>query len=124
MTQGYVDPTEQLVVAVFVRKLDRSLEFYRKLGFNLARTDNGFAAMSWEGHMLFLVEKPELTSPSESPRANLRIMVPDVERYWTLVQEMGARIVDPISDRSYGLREFTFTDPDGFVIRFTSPIPS
>jgi catechol 2,3-dioxygenase-like lactoylglutathione lyase family enzyme len=122
MPQGYVDPTEQLVMAVFVRQLDKSIEFYRRLGFNLARTDNGFAALSWEGHMLFLVEKPDLPPTPEFPRANLRIMVPDVEHYYTLVQEMGARIVDPIADRSYGLREFTFTDPDGFVIRFTSPI--
>lgn len=122
MTNSYVDPTEQLVVAVLVRDLDRSIEFYSKLGFSLTRTDNGFAELRWESHALFLSEQPDLPPPPEVPRSNLRVMVPDVDRYWTLAREMAIPIPEPISDRSYGLRDFTLVDPDGFGIRFASPI--
>ena len=37
----YVEPTEQLVTAMFVRDISRSVEFYRKLGFELVRDDGG-----------------------------------------------------------------------------------
>ena len=45
-------------------------------------------------------------------------MVPDVERLWQQVNEMGLPIVAPIADRPYGLRDFTLADPDGFGVRF------
>ena len=47
-------------------------------------------------------------------------MVPDVDRRWERVTAMRARIIDPIADRDYGLRDFIFTDPDGFGLRFAS----
>ena len=39
------------------------------------------------------------------------------------VPEIGARIVIPLADRYYGLRDFTIADPDGFGIRFASALP-
>jgi uncharacterized glyoxalase superfamily protein PhnB len=50
-------------------------------------------------------------------------MVPDVDRYWKLAADMSARVVVPIADRYYGLRDFTIADPDGFGIRFASRLP-
>lgn len=47
-------------------------------------------------------------------------MVANVDQYWKLAQEMGARIIIPIADRYYGLRDFTIADPDGFGVRFAS----
>jgi hypothetical protein len=35
---------------------------------------------------------------------------------------MGARVLAPIADRDYGLRDFTIADPDGFGIRFATRI--
>ena len=51
----------------------------------------------------------------------MRIMVADVDRRWELVTGMGARIIYPIGDQAYGLRDFTFVNPDGFGLRFASP---
>jgi uncharacterized glyoxalase superfamily protein PhnB len=51
-------------------------------------------------------------------------MVPDVDRYWKLANDMRARVVVPIGDRYYGLRDFTIADPDGFGVRFASDLPS
>ena len=47
-------------------------------------------------------------------------MVPNVDEYWQLAQDIGARIVVPMADRPYGLRDFTIADPDGFGVRFAS----
>ena len=75
----YVEPTEQLVTAMFVRDIRRSVEFYRKLGFELVRDDGGFVELAWEGHLLFFNDafKNELPAspgplhgniPSDGPR--------------------------------------------------------
>ena len=84
----YVDPTEQLVVEIFARDLRRSIEFYRRLGFELIREQTAFAELAWEGRLLFIEELPNLPPPSDFPQANMRIMVPDVEDYWEIVTQM------------------------------------
>ena len=124
----YVDPTEQLVTEIIVRDIKRSTAFYRRLGFTLLRDGGGFMELTWEEHQLFLDEHaagPEgeqaaLSAPQQFPPANIRVMVPNVDEYWRLAQDIGARIVVPIADRSYGLRDFTIADPDGFGVRFAS----
>ena len=124
----YVDPTEQLVTEIMVRDIKRSTAFYRRLGFTLLRDGGGFVELTWEEHQLFLDERatgPEgeqaaLAAPQPFPPANIRVMVPNVDEYWRLAQDLGARIVVPIADRSYGLRDFTIADPDGFGVRFAS----
>jgi catechol 2,3-dioxygenase-like lactoylglutathione lyase family enzyme len=113
----YVDPTEQLVVEIFVRDAARAKVFYVQLGFAVLADRGSFVVLAWEGHQLFLDERRGL-GPPERPAANVRVMVPDVERHWVRAQEVGARVVEPIGDRDYGLRDFTIADPDGFGVRF------
>jgi uncharacterized glyoxalase superfamily protein PhnB len=45
-------------------------------------------------------------------------MTPDVDAMWRRALDIGARVVAPIADRPYGLRDFTIADPDGFGVRF------
>ena len=49
-------------------------------------------------------------------------MVPDVDACWRRAIGMGARVLAPIADREYGLRDFTIADPDGFGVRFGTRI--
>jgi catechol 2,3-dioxygenase-like lactoylglutathione lyase family enzyme len=124
----YVQPIEQLVTEIVVRDIKRSTEFYRRLGFQLLRDGDDFVELTWEDHRLFLaqlsafdgVENVELPAPPKFPLANIRVMVSNVDYHWRVVNEIGARIVIPVSDRYYGLRDFTITDPDGFGIRFAT----
>jgi catechol 2,3-dioxygenase-like lactoylglutathione lyase family enzyme len=124
----YVDPTEQLVTEIVVRNIRDSVAFYRRLGFELLRDGGDFVELTWEDHRLFLAElsafhdvhDPGLATPPPFPLANLRVMVPNVDEYWKLANEIGAKIIIPLADRYYGLRDFTITDPDGFGIRFAS----
>ena len=97
------------------------MEFYRGLGFEVLGRKGGFAAVTWEGHRLFLDERPHY-EPPPLPQANVRVMVPDVDAWWRRATEMGARVLAPIADREYGLRDFTIADPDGFGIRFATRI--
>lgn len=116
----YVEPTEQLVTEIFVRDIKRSTEFYRRLGFEVVRDDGDFVELAWEGHLLFLDERAGMGPAFGLPQANVRVMVPDVDRYWELAQEMSARVLAPIEDKSYGLRDFAIADPDGFAVRFAT----
>ena len=124
----YVDSTEQLVTEIVVRDIRRSVDFYRHLGFELLRDGGDFVELTWEEHRLFLAEPSAFRDVEHAvlpvspvfPLANVRVMVPDVDRYWGLIHEIGAEIVVPIGDRYYGLRDFTIRDPDGFGVRFAS----
>lgn len=118
----YVDSTEQLVVELLVSNLDRSIDFYTALGFTLLRREGSFAALAWEEHRLFLDEVVHAISTAR-PMMNVRIMVADVDACWSRAGELGSRIVAPIADRHYGLRDFTIADPDGFGVRFASWLP-
>ena len=118
--ERYVDPTDQLVTEIFVRDIRQSKEFYRRLGFELVRDDGDFVELTWEGHLLFLDERPDMGPVPDAPQANVRVMVPDVDRFWALAAEMGARVLAPIEDKYYGLRDFAIADPDGFAVRFAT----
>jgi catechol 2,3-dioxygenase-like lactoylglutathione lyase family enzyme len=130
----YVDSTEQLVTEIVVRDIQRSTRFYRELGFKVLRDAGDFVELTWEDHQLYIAElsayheitsdDQELSEPSKFPVANIRIMVPNVDDYWKLAKEMGAKIVIPIADRYYGLRDFIISDPDGFGVRFATSFSS
>ena len=115
----YAEHAKQLVVEVFVRDIERSLAFYQQLGFELQSRHGDYAVLSWDGHELFLDERPGLPPLlDDALRVNVRIMVPDVDAYWERALNMGAQVAAPIEDREYGLRDFTIIDPDRCGLRF------
>ena len=126
----YVESTEQLVTEIVVKDIQRSIRFYRLLGFSLLRDGGDFVELTWEDHHLFLAEpsafheidRVESSPVPRFPRANVRVMVPNVDDYWRRINEMGAQIIAPIADRYYGLRDFIIPDPDGFGVRFASKL--
>jgi catechol 2,3-dioxygenase-like lactoylglutathione lyase family enzyme len=129
---GYVHPTEQLVTEIVVRDIRRAAGFYRALGFELLRDGGDFMELTWEDHRLFLAELSafhdindvDLPTRPAFPIANVRVMVPNVDDYWRLANEIGAPVIVPIADRYYGLRDFVIADPDGFGVRFASVLQS
>ena len=113
---------DQLVVEIMVQDLDRSLALYTALGFMLERRDGNFAALLWEGRRLFLDQRSDLAPLSTAARANVRILTSDVDAVWAVAQTLGLSVEQSIGDRYYGLRDFTVLDPDGFGLRFASPL--
>jgi catechol 2,3-dioxygenase-like lactoylglutathione lyase family enzyme len=109
----YVHSGEQLVVELYVRNLRESYEFYRELGFQIVRDAGNFVELQWEDSLLFLEEVEDAPLPPQYPIGNIRIMVPNVNDFWTLSEKIGVQIIRPIGNRDYGLRDFTIAGPDG-----------
>jgi len=126
----YVESIEQLVTEIMVKDIRVSTAFYQRLGFKLLRDAGDFVELTWEDHQLYLAEISavhdldhiDLQPAAKFPRANVRVMVSNVDHYWKLANEIGADVIVPIADRYYGLRDFTIADPDGFGIRFASSL--
>jgi catechol 2,3-dioxygenase-like lactoylglutathione lyase family enzyme len=118
--ERYVNQGEQLVVALYVRNIKKSSEFYRSYGFVVLRDEGTFMELKWEDARLFLSEIPGTPPPPANPIGNMRVMVPNVDEYWSLANEKGAKILSSIEDRYYGLRDFTIAGPDGLALRFAT----
>jgi catechol 2,3-dioxygenase-like lactoylglutathione lyase family enzyme len=116
---AYVDPREQLVVELYVRDIKKSMQFYIDFGFEVVRDDGDFVVLRWEEAQLYIEEVRDAPIP-EYPVGNIRIMVPDLDRYWEMAERLGARVIRPIADKYYGLRDFTIDGPDGLGLRFAT----
>jgi catechol 2,3-dioxygenase-like lactoylglutathione lyase family enzyme len=118
--ESYVNQGEQLVVALYVRDMNNSSEFYRSYGFEVLRDEGTFMELKWEDARLFLSQVPGTPPPPVNPIGNIRVMVSNVDEYWRLANKKGAKILSPIEDRYYGLRDFIIAGPDGLALRFAT----
>ena len=117
---SHSDVYEQLVIELYVRDFKASCAFYKAFGFRMVRDEGDFAELQWEDALLFLEANPNTPPPPSFPVGNMRILVPNVDDYWTLSQQMGVQVIRPIENRSYGLRDFTIVGPDGLGLRFAT----
>ena len=91
--KSYVNMGEQLAVVLYVRDIKESSHFYRDLGFKIIRDEGTFMELRWEEAVLFLEQRDDAPSPGSHPVGNLRIMVPNVDDYWTVSKKIGARVL-------------------------------
>ncbi len=136
MTTTITEKLAPVAPEFFVRDVDASVAFYVDvLGFTLVRAepDGGVpstfavvvrgAAEFMLAHEAFLGSETRAALPY--PRAagvDVRLMVEDVDAVYAGVVAAGGRIVLPLKDQEYGLRDFIVADPDGFRIRFAQRI--
>ena len=131
----FSDVTPNLVVS----NVERSMAFYRGvLGFSVSATvpDNGpfvFAWMLRDGVNVFLnsresvAEHAELASRPLGGTATLFIVVEaddvaaGIDALFASISPR-ARVMMPLKDQFYGMREFGIEDPDGYVIFFAQRI--
>jgi catechol 2,3-dioxygenase-like lactoylglutathione lyase family enzyme len=116
----YSGINEQLIVELYVRDFKKSCAFYQAFGFRIVRDEGDFAELQWEDALLFLEANPDAPPPPSFPVGNIRILVSNVDDYWTLSQQMGVQVIRPIENRYYGLRDFTIAGPDGLGLRFAT----
>ena len=117
---SHSDICEQLIIELYVRDFKASCAFYQAFGFRMVRDEGDFAELKWDDSLLFLEENPRAPFPPYFPVGNMRILVPNVDDYWTLSHQMGVQVIRPIENRSYGLRDFTIAGPDGLGLRFAT----
>jgi catechol 2,3-dioxygenase-like lactoylglutathione lyase family enzyme len=108
-----VSPREQLMVEVYVRNLQASSSFYRRVGFELVRDEGTFMELKWARVLYARKERADAPPPLPPPVGTLRIMVPNVEAYWHLAQDMAVPVLWPIANQAYGLRDSAIARPDG-----------
>ena len=111
---------EQLILEIYVQNISASTEFYQRFGFRLLRAEPHFVELGWGQTQLYLEEVENAPAPNGPIVGNVRVMAPDVDRYWQLAQEIGCPVIRPLGDRYYGLRDFTIAGPDGIGLRFAT----
>jgi lactoylglutathione lyase len=125
----------RLRIELFVEDLDASIRFYEgALGFRLVRWEADYASLERGGAVLGLGSIAKLAADGPGPgftRARLAgvrgagveivIEVEDVDSALQAVLRAGVRVVEPLRDRPWGLRDFRIADPDGYYLRITHP---
>ena len=125
-----------VVPNLIVTDIDRSTAFYRDvLGFTIVTTvpDQAPFVFVWlkrDNVSVFLnvaagaaADMPELAARAVGGTATLFVTVDAAtaaEGVDALADEIGprAKVVMPLKDQFYGMREFAVEDPDGYVIIF------
>jgi lactoylglutathione lyase len=122
-----------IVVELFVSDIERSLAFYRSLGFEVAKRFDDYVlirrgeirlALQGDAHA---VTGPHYFTPhiARTPRGTgveISIQVADVDAEYIRAKTAGLTIVKGIQDRQWGARDFRVADPDGYFLRITSPL--
>jgi len=122
-----------IVVELFVHDVDRSIAFYRALGFDVARRYEDYVQLRRGEIRLSLqgdthaVTGPHYFTPDigRFPRGTgveISIQVADVDAEYIRAKTAGLKIVKPMQDREWGARDFRLADPDGYFLRITSPL--
>lgn len=112
----------------FVPDVDATVTFYvDKLGFRVVRHDPGFAVVAL-GEAIVMFARQALYGRwlEDQPlglAVDIRFMVPDVDAMYQRCLDNDVEIVHEITDQVYGLRDFIARDPNGFRLRFASPLP-
>jgi len=103
----------RLIPMLPVKSMPASVEFYRKLGFNVEqRNDDWRWAMLCFGECRLIVDQSIDVHP-HTPRDSVLYLYPeDISEYHKQVRENGLTIPD-LGTTFYGMTEFRIDDPDG-----------
>lgn len=116
---------------IYVSNLGKSISFYTELlGFKLgelypSKEEATYAPIFIAAYKLMLVLARD-SNKKFYPRGlggsgtQFFIQIEDVDSVWERIKDK-VEIVDPIESKSWGDREFTIQDPDGYLISFYSP---
>jgi catechol 2,3-dioxygenase-like lactoylglutathione lyase family enzyme len=124
--------TVRASVEIFVSDVDRSIAFYEALAFRVALRRGDWVLLERQGATLALqsdshtVDGPHFFTAhmKRRPRgvgAEIRIEVVDLDAAHARAQQLEA-VVDGPRDRPWRARDFRVADPDGYYLRFTTPL--
>ncbi len=113
-----------------VKDLDKSVEFYKKLGFTFRRDVPGVSAtayLNWFWIELLLKSevfteelKYDAKGEPSGTGAYAHISVEDTDEFYKFLQQEGFELGNPPQDFPWGRREFVLVDPDGYKLVFFS----
>jgi catechol 2,3-dioxygenase-like lactoylglutathione lyase family enzyme len=106
-----------------VDDLDRSIAYYRKIGFSFGEPWDGFYAIGHlDGLELHLKEAPRNEAERQHHRENEQLDaaagVDGIEAFYEQCIARGITILNPLMATAWGTKDFYVEDPDGNVISF------
>src|SRR5580704_301057 len=120
---------QKLTPNLVVKDVAAAVEFYRSvLGFQTAFTvpdnapyvfasvTNGVVEIFFNDQKAVREDYPSLGTDPLGGTLTLFIEVAGIEEVLAAVQKAGAKITMPLKTQFYGMREFAFEDPEGWVI--------
>jgi catechol 2,3-dioxygenase-like lactoylglutathione lyase family enzyme len=107
-----------------VDDLERSIEYYKKLGFEFGEPWDGFYAIGYlDGQELHLKEAPKNQDERRHRRENEHLDaaagVDGIEAFFEQCVANGAIILKPLQDTPWGTKGFYVEDPDGYIVGFS-----
>jgi lactoylglutathione lyase len=120
-------------VELHVADVERSLAFYQALGFHVERRWEDWIRLDRDGADLVLFgdayvrDHEHYFTPyiDRAPRGvgvEIVIEVDDLDAVLAAAEASGLHIVKPMQERPWKARDFRLADPDGYFLRFTSPL--
>ncbi len=110
-----------------VQNLDVSTRFYIEvLGFQRDPIDApGWSFISKDSFKLMLGECADEVAAGETGNHSwfVHLIMEGLDDYHDEIASRGADVIDPPSDKKWGLREFVIRTPDGHRIMFGEPLP-
>jgi uncharacterized glyoxalase superfamily protein PhnB len=126
---------QKLTPNLVVRNVAASMDFYRKvLGFQPAITvpdqppyvfgsvTNGAVEIFFNDQKAVAEDYPALGSRPIGGSLTLFIEVEGIEEVLSAVRKGGGKITMPLKEQFYGMREFAFEDPEGWVLTIAERI--
>jgi len=120
---------QKLTPNLVVRDVAASMDFYRSaLGFEPAITvpeqppyvfgsvTSGGVEIFFNDQKAVASEYPALGARPIGGSLTLFIEVEGIEEVLTAIQKHGAKITMPLKEQFYGMREFAFEDPEGWIV--------
>lgn len=109
--------TVEIKAFVPAKDFDVSKSFYQDLGFTVAWSSDGLAYVR-QGNTSFLLQE----FPEGIDNFMMHLLVQDVDAWWSHVQDQGivakyGVMIEPLSDKPWGLRDFAISDPTGVLWR-------
>ena len=124
MTKTAVKPRVTSFAPQFlVDDLQRSIEYYKNLGFTFGDAWEEFYAIGFlDGLELHLKEAPKNQEQRRHLRENEHLDaaagVDGIEAFFTQCLANGVTILKPLTTTEWGTKDFYVEDPDGYIICF------
>lgn len=126
---------QKLTPNLVVRDVAASMEFYCSvLGFQPAikvpdqppyvfgSVTNGSVEIFFNDHKAVSEDYPPLGARPAGGALTLFIEVEGIKEILAAVQKSKAKIVMPLKEQFYGMREFAFEDPEGWIVTIAEKI--
>lgn len=123
--------TSNIRLELFVKDLQRSVDFYKNvIQLDLFSQNENSAMFKAENLNLLLTQEDvissnhyfsEIKTSRKGMGVEIILVVPDVQSYYQRICEMQIELESELKQQEWGMTDFRLTDPDGYYLRITSP---